>query len=73
MSTYRTAVFALIPIGTAFKFVGNPIQFHKESNFVARGYRKWNEGGSFILNAIDKEFSTEALVDVIDRVNVCIN
>lgn len=65
-------VFALLPIGTAFKFAGNPIQFTKDSNFVARGYRKYDAGGSFIVNAIDREFSTLAMVDTIAKVDVSV-
>jgi len=60
-------VFALLPQGAAFCFIGNPIPFTKDSNFVARGYQA---GGSFIVSAIETEFSTVALVDELERVDV---
>lgn len=60
-------VFALLPHGAAFVFIGNPIPFTKDSDFVARGYQN---GGSFIVSAIDQEFTTTAMVDELVRVDV---
>jgi hypothetical protein len=59
--------FSLVPTGDAFKFLGNPIQFHKLTDFTAQGYQN---GGSFLVSAIHLEFRIDSLVDVIDCVNV---
>jgi hypothetical protein len=69
MKTTR-AIFASVPAGTAFMFLGNPIQFTKDTDFVARGYRAYNDGGSFIVSAIHREFSTGAIIDVIEKIDI---
>lgn len=68
MST-RT-VFSALPIGTAFVFIGNPNPFTKDSDFVARGYQAYNKGGSFIVSTIHGEFRTDAIVDIIVKIDI---
>ncbi len=63
-------VFSRLPIGQAFRFLGNPIQFTKTSEFAATGHRAWNKGGSFIVSAIHQEFYTDGIVDTLPKVDI---
>lgn len=73
MHTNTHCVFALLPIGTAFKFAGNPIQFVKKTDFQAEGFTGYKGRGSFLVNAIYGEFNTMAWCEIVAKIDLSVD